>query len=101
MTEKTLQGLVIRTARILGWLVYHTYDSRRSEPGFPDLVLVHPVHGIIFAELKTARGELTADQRAWFAAIVPHEGVQAHIWRPKDWESREIIQRLQGERSDP
>ena len=38
MTEKQFQSHIVQYAKMRGWLVYHTHDSRRSEPGFPDLV---------------------------------------------------------------
>lgn len=38
--ERDFQAAVMELARLLGWRVYHTWDSRKSEPGFPDLVLV-------------------------------------------------------------
>ena len=40
LKESDFQRAVIEMARLHGWLVYHTHDSRRSAPGFPDLVLV-------------------------------------------------------------
>ena len=38
--EVDLQGRLIETGRLCGWLVYHTYDSRRSDIGFMDIVMV-------------------------------------------------------------
>lgn len=85
MTEKAFQQAVVDLARLNGWVCYHTYDSRRSEPGFPDLVLVKG-HSLIFAELKTQKGRLTKDQETWREALwnVPNIGVC--LWRPSDWE---------------
>ena len=40
MNEAELQRNVLSLAAMTGWLAYHTYDSRRSQAGFPDLVLV-------------------------------------------------------------
>lgn len=84
MTEAQLLQAVRALATIRGWLIYHTHDSRRSDPGFPDLVLVHPRTGdLVVAELKTARGRTTSTQDAWLAALTL-AGVTAHLWRPAD-----------------
>ena len=58
MTEAQLQDAIVQMARVLGWLVYHTFDSRRSAAGFPDLVMVRNGR-LIFAELKSATGKAT------------------------------------------
>lgn len=42
ISEKEFQAQVLDLARLTGWLCYHPHDSRRSAPGFPDLVLVRP-----------------------------------------------------------
>lgn len=93
--EKKLQEQVIILARALGWeLIYHTYDSRRSEPGFPDLVLVHPARGrILFRELKSSRGTVSADQRRWIAGLAAC-GSDIAVWRPSDFHSGLIEQEL-------
>lgn len=62
-------------------LHYHTHDSRRSEPGFPDLVIVG--RKILYRELKTERGELTPEQRRWSAKIIAAGG-DWQLWRPSD-----------------
>ena len=64
MTEKDFQGRVVQFAKLLGWLCYHTYDSRRSEPGFPDLVLVKGKR-ILYRELKSESGKLSDYQKWW------------------------------------
>ena len=70
MTERALQQALIDAARYSGWLVYHTYDSRRSEPGFPDLVLVHPTRcELAFIECKGPRGRVSEHQKRWLAAL--------------------------------
>ena len=33
ISEKEFQATVIEYAKACGWKVYHTYDSRRSDPG--------------------------------------------------------------------
>jgi hypothetical protein len=82
MTERALQSAVIELARMRGWLVYHTYLSARSEPGFPDLVLVHEQSGaLVFAELKSDRGKVTAAQDRWLRALALRGA--AFVWRPE------------------
>jgi hypothetical protein len=39
INEAAFQRMIMDLARYNGWRVYHTHDSRRSEPGFPDLVI--------------------------------------------------------------
>lgn len=101
MTEKQLQAAVVECARLLGWRVYHTYDSRRSEAGFPDLTMVRRGR-IVFAELKTAKGRTSAMQDAWLDDLDPAhggtdgDGAEAYVWRPLDWTSGRIEAVLRG-----
>jgi hypothetical protein len=86
--EEAFLQLVLDLARALGWMAYHTRDSRRSDPGWPDLVLVRNGR-ILFLELKVGRGRLTAAQRAWGWALVhasaANERVTYAVLRPRDW----------------
>lgn len=86
LSEAEFQRQVTQLADALGWsLQYHTHDSRRSQPGFPDLVLVHPgQRRLIYAELKAARGAVSDAQWAWHMAL-RGAGQEAYIWRPADW----------------
>ena len=40
MRERDLQHAVMTGAAWLGWLCIHQFDSRRSQPGFPDCLCV-------------------------------------------------------------
>ncbi len=82
-TERDFQRQVVQLARLMGWRIYHTHDSRRSAAGFPDLVLVHPHRGIIFAELKSPTGRTTPEQEGWLALLL-QAGQRAYLWRPED-----------------
>lgn len=100
MLEKELLEKVRALAKAYGYLIYHTHRSERSEPGFPDLTLVHPkTNRLVFAELKKEKGHLTDHQKTWHQALlgvwVRIEDVDAlddkcqpifsaHIWRPSD-----------------
>lgn len=79
MTEKQFQSIVVHYAKNRGWKVYHTYDSRRSEPGFPDLVLVRD--RVLFRELKTENGRLTQAQKDWQVALT-EGGADYKMYRP-------------------
>lgn len=81
MTEKQFQAQIISFAKVLGWKIYHTYNSQKSEPGFPDLVLVKD--RILYRELKTDSGKLTFYQKQWGKAIEKAGGDWA-VWRPAD-----------------
>lgn len=83
-TEKEFQSQVVQLAKICGWKVYHTYDSRRSEPGMLDLILVK--NRVLWRELKTATGKITPAQRDWLAALEA-AGQDARVWRPEDFNS--------------
>ena len=94
MLEQDLQDAVVKLARMLEWLVYHTHDSRRSAKGFPDLVMCHPRSGaLLFAELKTATGRVTPEQDEWLRALAVR-GV-AFVWRPEHLADGSIARALQ------
>jgi hypothetical protein len=105
MTEAQFQRTVIEAAQALGWLCYHTHDSRRSAAGFPDLVLVRD--RVLFVELKTERGKLSGAQEQWRDAIVgairrwtTKQGAAYYaapfqwcLWRPSNWSTIEEVLR--------
>lgn len=82
ISEKDLQQTIVDAARRLGWAVYHTHDSRKSTPGFPDLVMLRGERCLVF-ELKTARGRVKPEQTTWLE-LFNNAGINARIVRPKD-----------------
>jgi hypothetical protein len=92
-----------KAARIGGWAMYHTWISVRSPAGFPDLVLVHPERGIVFAELKTERAKVRPEQSAWLdtlrAAAGSNRAMWICLWRPEHLTA--AIEFLVGQRADP
>jgi len=96
MTEAQLQQMVIDTAHWAGFMHWHCHDSRRSRPGFPDLVLVHTTTGrLIFAELKSDKGRVRPEQDVWLQHLGKlHE---AYLWRPVHWQTGVIRKVLTGE----
>lgn len=86
LSESDLQQRIIDRAKALGWLVYHTYDSRRSTAGFPDLVLARSEH-VIFVEVKSEKGRLTQAQVEWLRALGIRDPLfepGVYVWRPSD-----------------
>ena len=91
--ERDFQAVVIAIAKHHGWMVFHPLPAQngrgqwrtatQGDTGFPDLVLVHPERGIIFAELKTAIGKLSDAQNDWLMCLHA-AGAEAYVWRPRD-----------------
>ena len=81
MTEADMQRGILEAATLGRWRSYHTFDSRRSNPGFPDLVLVRPpVAG--FFELKGPGGRVSPAQAEWIEALTDCEQIIAGVVRP-------------------
>ena len=83
MKEAELQSMVEQAARLHGLAVFHDGVALRSEPGFPDLVLVG-ANGVLFRELKTDRGRLSPHQVFWLEALT-ESGADAAVWRESQW----------------
>lgn len=83
-TEEQFQQQIITMAKLNGWRCYHTHDSRHSEAGFPDLVMVRKPR-LIVAELKRQDGRLRPAQAEWMDLFRAVPGVEVHLWRPSDW----------------
>lgn len=88
-TEKQFMAMVIRLAKLCGWAIYHTRDSRKSDIGWPDLVLCRPPH-LLFVELKTDTGEVKPEQEEWLGRLQECDQV-ARVWRPGDWSEIEAV----------
>lgn len=96
ITEKQLQYAIVEAAQVLGFRVYHTFLSIRSDPGFPDLAMVNPRQGrLLFVEVKGENGRLSAEQRAWLTDLHA-AGIEAYSWWPAQWRSGEIERVLKG-----
>ena len=92
-TERSFAQEVVDYADRRRWLVYRTYDSRRSPAGYPDLTMARD-HRLVFAELKSARGKLTEAQEQWLRLL---RGLacsweygrplpEVYVWRPAEWD---------------
>ena len=82
MTEADLQTLIVDVAEQCGWLVFHDNDSRRNNPGFPDLALVKPPR-VVFMELKSDKGTLRPEQQVWMGHLLECDTIASAVVRPE------------------
>jgi hypothetical protein len=92
--ESELLARVIMLAWRLGLKAFHSGITwGDTGAGFPDLVLVGR-RGVLFAELKSADGRLSEDQRTWRDRLLA-AGQEWRLWRPADLASGLIEEDLQ------
>jgi hypothetical protein len=96
MSERDFQQSILDLSWRCGWeCSYHVHDSRRSEPGFPDLVLVSTTRGrVLWIECKAEKGKVRPEQRRWHDALRA-AGQEVYVWRPSDFATVERV--LKGE----
>jgi VRR-NUC domain len=96
ISEDQLLSAVIECARWNRWLVHHIRNSRwgvtQGDVGFPDLVLVK-APSILYVELKREKEQLRQGQVLWSTALTA-SGAEYYVWRPSDWRSGAIEERL-------
>lgn len=81
---------MVDLATLLGWRIYHTFDSRSSSAGFPDLVLLR--ERLIFAEVKKVGAQPRPDQVKWLDALVLAD-CETYLWTLDDLpEITEVMQ---------
>ena len=93
-SEKLFESKVKQLAVMNGWHYFHATPHqvrpgvfRSDGKGFPDLCLTKApsashAGGLIFAELKSAVGVISKEQREWLAALAPW--AEVYLWRPAD-----------------
>lgn len=98
ISESDFQKQVIDLAQTLGYgLIYHNPDSRRSQAGFPDLILGnYKTSRVLARELKTATGKLSPEQVTWITTMQA-AGINAGVWRPEDLTNGHITKDLRGQ----
>jgi hypothetical protein len=91
MPEDELQAEIVKAAGYAGFdLIYHTYDSRRSEPGFPDLVMLHRSGRMVVVECKREGKHPTVDQQNWLAGFerlreyAMQDAIAVYVARPSN-----------------
>lgn len=94
MREADWQRQVIDLAHLHGWRIFHARPAQNARgdwrtpvaadgKGFPDLVMVRD--RVLFVELKSDRGRLTAEQRHWIDAL-EQSGAEVHVWKPDQFD---------------
>ena len=84
LTEAQLQRHVVALAETLGWLCYHTHDSRRSNAGFPDLIALR-LGSMVVIEFKSEQGKVTSEQARWLREFSLVTFGFVGVIRPSDW----------------
>jgi hypothetical protein len=92
MSEDDLEESVRGACAQLGVYRYHPKDSRRSEPGWPDDVLVGP-GGILYRELKSEAGTVGPEQSR-VIGLLRAAGADVQVWRPRDWVSGRVAREI-------
>jgi len=87
--EAPFQAWIVSFAKLRGWRYYHTYNSRRSVGGFPDLILIRGSQ-LVVLEVKGARGRESTEQAGWRLAF-RGAGINAMCVWPKD---EDFVRRL-------
>lgn len=96
MSETEFKDILVTVARRYGWLVHHDLPAQNSrgrwathiqgDAGFPDLILLHPNSGKLFAiELKSDKGKLSPGQKRWLMAF-EKSGIYNAVLKPSDME---------------
>jgi hypothetical protein len=81
-----LQDRVATLCKDLGYLAYHTYNSKRSTPGWPDHVVCHPDGGPLYLfEYKCVGEGPSPAQQRWLEALARVTHVEAACYTPVDW----------------
>ena len=94
LAEAQWQRQVTDLAELLGWTWAHFRPARTEQgwrtpvsgpggAGFPDLVLWR--ERVIFVELKSDRGRMSAEQDAVWLGLT-NAGAEAYVWAPRDFD---------------
>lgn len=83
--EAEYQQQILDLARTLNWRCYHTWDSRHSEGGFPDIIAIRGPQ-LLALEIKGAKAkEPPPEQVGWIGAFNQVRYVHAAFVYTKDF----------------
>jgi predicted SnoaL-like aldol condensation-catalyzing enzyme len=69
LTEQDIQRGITDLLKQLGFMCYHTWMSKHSAAGFPDVVAVRDDGALVVVECKSAKGRLGMDQMRWIVCF--------------------------------
>lgn len=92
--EASFQRLITDLAEWCGWHWTFNADSRRTQAGVPDLLLIREQR-LVWREIKAERGKLRPAQLA-FGQRLLRAGQDWGVWRPSHW-ATEIVPTLTAE----
>ena len=96
LSERELQDAIGELLNVLGYTWDHFRPARTKHgwvtplsghKGAPDLRMVGS--RLLFAELKSAKGNLSPEQEGWIDRL-RGVGAEVYVWRPEDWWSGEV-----------
>jgi hypothetical protein len=85
VSERDLQQLILDLATTFGWWHFHPWSMRRSDTGWPDLVLARPCSPLLVWEIKAEQGQLSPEQYDWGMVLCQVPGIEYRVIRPRDW----------------
>lgn len=99
MTEDDLLRTVLDMAHRFGHMTAHFRPAQSKTgrwltavqgdgKGYPDVTIVG-AGGVLFRELKAAKGYLKPEQKKWLSAL-EEAGADAGVWKPADLQSGRI-----------
>jgi len=96
VSENELQAEVIRILKDAGFTkIYHTYNSQKSEPGYPDILAIRTTDGLMLVlENKTETGKCTKAQLEWLEAFQSIKKYHVAVIRPHDIE--DLVNKVRG-----
>ena len=93
-SEADCQRTIVEAAHVLGYRVLairpalnrkdHWQTPIQGDAGYPDLTLVHPVAGVIFAELKRRPNRLEPAQGVWGRCLLDAGARWLLVWVPEE-----------------
>lgn len=90
--EEQTQSAICNLCDYLHLKWFHNPDSRRVNPGLPDLIIIGP-RGVIYVELKSRTGELRKAQEETIV-LLRQSQQRVFVWRHTDLFDGTVLREL-------